>query len=72
MPPPFTSDWLCTGPLGATIICRGADSADHHHQVQQLQWRNRGVGQGGRVPPRDFPLGNFLQLIVKNKARNKG
>ena len=32
-----------------------------------------GGGQGGRVPPpRDFPTGNFWQLIGKNEARKEG
>ena len=30
-----------------------------------------GGGKGGRVPPRDFPSGNFWQLIGKNEARKK-
>ena len=28
-------------------------------------------GGGGRVPPREFPPGNFWQLIGKNEARKR-
>ena len=34
----------------------------------ELQWRNR---QGGRVPPRDYWLGNFSWPIWKKVARKK-
>ena len=48
-------------------------SKERQHEVwkktSNKQWHNRG---GGRVPPRDFWLGNFCWPTRKKKARKKG